>query len=50
MGWVLVGLGVAMVFWGFIANDQEGSDRSRWLIIGGLAIIVLAVVGMDFVG
>ena len=50
MGWVLVGVGVAMVFWGFIANDQEGSDRSRWLIIGGLAIIVLAVVGMDFVG
>lgn len=50
MGWILVAFGVAMVFWGFIANDPEGSDRSRWLIIGGIVITVLAVVGMDFFG
>jgi hypothetical protein len=50
VGWVLVGLGVAMVFWGFIANDEEGSDRSRWFITGGIVITVLAVVGMDLFG
>jgi hypothetical protein len=50
MGWVLVVFGVVIVTWGFIANDQEGSDRSRWLIVGGLVIIVLSVVGMDVFG
>lgn len=49
MIWVVGGLGVALVFWGFIANDQEGSDRSRWLIVGGLVTIILAVVSRDLI-
>jgi hypothetical protein len=49
MLWALVAVGVAMVLWGMIANDKEDSDRSLWLIIGGIVITVLAFVGRSFV-
>jgi hypothetical protein len=49
MGWSLAVIGVVMMFWGLITSDDEGNDKSRWLIIGGLVIMALTVVIMTVI-